>query len=237
MRLNTRRTIGIALSTCALCLSVSISAGAVSQVSSCPTSLSSWPSLTVGSHGGLIQPDLTIIAPHGTFDRNTKDLAVRIANRMGANVIWAIDPKASFSRRINVNRPSEMRWGIDRKTATATSVFELFSDCVEQYPSRMSIELHGDSSKDVFEMATVGVSAAAAEAMKAAWGSRFGMSLAIDAAGDKMTMSAGGNKRTGLMSRCVSSCVHIEVPSSLRDPAVLDDTADKLSEFFDAIGP
>ncbi|MGC1513176.1 MAG: hypothetical protein WA797_09705 [Acidimicrobiales bacterium] len=222
----------------ATCLPLSASSASSAPASSpCPTTSSAWPSLEVGSQAGSLRRDVTLIAPHGSFDRNTRELALAIGTRISANVVWAVDPKATFVRRINVNRPTEMRWGMDRKTKTAGAVFGLFSDCVARFPSRMSVEIHGDSSKDVMEMATVGVGAEQAVAMKAAWANRFGLPLAVDAAGDKLTMTAGANKRTGLLSRCAAACLHIEVPSHLRDPEVLDATADHLAEFLIAIAP
>ncbi len=222
--------------TVASCLPLTASRAATTP-SPCPTTSSAWPSLEVGAQAGSSRPDLTLIAPHGNFDRNTKGLTLLIGEHTGANVVWATDSKASLMRRINVNRPTEMRWGMEVKTTTALAVFNQFSSCVDRYPSAMSIEIHGDSSNDVVEMATVGVTADQAGRMKEAWDNRFGMPIAIDAAGDELTMSAGSNKRIGLMSKCTVPCLHIEVPSDLRDPEVLDHTASEFAEFVTAIAP
>lgn len=207
-----------------------------SEPSAC-LSLSSWPSMTVGSRVGIAHNDMTLIAPHGSFDRNTKELALGVGEQLDANVVWATDSKASFMRRINVNRPTEMRWGMDRKTSTAREVFAFFASCVEKFPSQMSVEVHGDSSKDVVEMATVGVTSGQASSIKAAWGNRFGLPIAIDAAGDDLVMTAGANKRIGLMSRCKGACLHLEIPSHLRDVEMLNTTKSELASFLKAIAP
>lgn len=234
--MHTRRVAIAFAFTVATCLPLTASSAATPP-SPCPTKPSAWPSLEVGTRAGSNRPDITIIAPHGNFDRNTKDLALLIGELTGAQVVWATDSKASMMRRINVNRPTEMRWGVERKTRTALDVFTLFSACVTRHTSRMSVEIHGDSSEDVMEMATVGVGVDEAGMMKDAWDHRFGLPIAIDAAGDDLTMSAGSNKRIGLMSKCTAMCLHLEVPRSLRDPEVLRHTATELAAFFTAIAP
>ncbi len=208
-----------------------------SEASACLSAVSSWPSLTVGSRAGIAHNDMTLIAPHGSFDRNTKELALGVGQQLDANVVWATDSKAGFMRRINVNRPTEMRWGMDRKTSTAREVFAFFASCVDKFPSQMSVEIHGDSAKDVVEMATVGVTSGQASSIKAAWGNRFGLPIAIDAAGDDLVMTAGANKRIGLMSRCKGTCIHLEIPSHLRDVGVLKSTTSELASFLKAISP
>ncbi|MGK2958452.1 MAG: hypothetical protein ACSLFB_08665 [Acidimicrobiales bacterium] len=202
----------------------------------CTAKSNSWPSLSIGSQAGPANPDVTLIAPHGNFDRNTKDLTLAIGKQMNANVVWATDSKATFARRINVNRPTEMRWGMERRTNTAQTIFTAFSNCVALHPSQMSVEIHG-SSNSVVEMATVGVSIKQGAAMKEAWANRFGLPLAIDAAGDDLVMAAGADKRTGLLSQCAQMCLHLELPSHLRDLKALDGTAQQLASFLIAIKP
>lgn len=177
------------------------------------------------------------MAPHGSFDHDTKELSVAIGDKMDANVVWATDPKATYARRINVNRPTEMRWGMNVSTTKAKGVFAFFRDCVAKFPSSMSVEIHGDSGGDVIEMASVGVGLDEAAAMKAVWSNRFGMPLAIDAAGDSLVMTAGANKRNGLLSQCKTKCLHIEIPSQLREDDVLHTTVTELATFFTAIAP
>lgn len=236
MRLKPFGVIVAVISASAVFFPLNASIAATSSTAACPSSTSSWPSLVVGTSLGSKHPEVTLIAPHGNFDKNTKNLTVGVAQRTGANVVWATDTKATYARRINVNRPTETRYGMERKSSTAASVFELFSTCVKLYPSKLNIEIHGDSSQEAIEIATVNVTYDEAVAMKNAWAGRLGREVLIDAAGDKLTMAAGANKRTGLMSQCVVPCLHIELPGSLRTDDALSTTSPELANFIDGLG-
>lgn len=196
-----------------------------------------WPTsrLTLGATAGVSRPDVLVIAPHGTYDSNTKELATAVAGQVGSSVVWATDTRPSLARRINVNRPTELRWGMEVGTLTALHAFRAFSDCVDLFPHRLSLELHGDRRDGDAEMATVGLSPAQADRVKLAWARHFDQPLVIDAAGDDLVMSAGANKRAGLLSRCAAVCLHLELPADQRADDRLADVASRLSAFLDEV--
>ena len=196
-----------------------------------------WPTsrLTLGATAGVARPDVLVIAPHGTYDSNTKELATAVAGQVGSSVVWASDMRPSLARRINVNRPTELRWGMEVGTLTALHAFRAFSDCVDLFPHRLSLELHGDRRDGDAEMATVGLSPTQADRVKLAWARHFDQPLVIDAAGDDLVMSAGANKRAGLLSRCAAVCLHLELPADQRADDRLADVASRLSAFLDEV--
>ncbi|MCA9520277.1 MAG: hypothetical protein KC609_04870 [Myxococcales bacterium] len=184
---------------------------------------------------------LLIVAPHGTFDYRTRELAAELSGLLGSSVVRAWDYRTE-AHYINVNRPTE---GTDEIwTARAQSVYDVFRACVELYGRQLYVEVHGNSKAETaleIQIATVNVDLALAEALAARFdelksGLLASFSLRIEPR-DSLYWSASGNKTNGLMSECVGRCLHFELPKELRLDANRAATASILRALIDLARP
>jgi len=183
----------------------------------------------VASNGVLIA------APHGTSDANTPPIALEAAKRAGAGYIVAWRFFAD-KVRINVNRPTEgafLPCAQESPSERAQSVYGTYSSIVDRAaggtPLRLYVEIHGNSNPKTaqnIEVATVGFSAAEAQALKDAFPAMLAavrqsapdfpeLALLIEPA-DQITYTAACAKKLGVFSR-VPRGVHFEFPRSARD--------------------
>ena len=122
-------------------------------------------------------PGIVIGAPHGTFDQYTSELVGEISNRTGIAAVIAkgFTPTECGGWRINVNRPTEMRYptgDIERETDRAKDVYARFTETVfaaAHGPLNLYVDVHQNMDQENIDVATLGVSASQAKTIKAAY--------------------------------------------------------------------
>jgi hypothetical protein len=174
-----------------------------------------------------------IAAPHGTFDANTAPIAIQAARELQAShlVAWRF---VADKVRLNVNRPTEgafLPCAQEPITDRAREVFETYAKLAGN-PERLYVEIHGNSNPNTarnIEVATVGVTAAQAQALKAAYPEMLKQSglsdlvLLIEPV-DKITYSAACAKKLGVLGRAPRA-LHFEFPRSARETTTLSRAA------------
>jgi hypothetical protein len=173
-----------------------------------------------------------IAAPHGTFDANTAQIALEASKRAGAGYVVAWRFVAS-QVRINVNRPTEgafLPCAQETASERAQSVYDAYAGIVQQAGElRLYVEVHGNSNPktaQMIEVATVGVAAAEAQALKDAYPAMLArvresvrdfpeVALLVEPV-DRILYTAGCAKKLGVLSR-VARGVHFEFPRSTRE--------------------
>jgi hypothetical protein len=169
-------------------------------------------------------------APHGSFDWHTAELVEELSFRtsIAAVVARGFTPTECDGWRINVNRPTERRYGAtesERETDRAKVVYQRFVETVAQAahaPLRLYVDFHQNSSEDNIDVATVGISLEEAKAIKSAYteirdrvlkslDQLRKVKLAIEPL-DKVTFTARGAKSNGILKFAKQS-LHIELPA------------------------
>jgi hypothetical protein len=123
---------------------------------------------------GTGRKGVVVAAPHGTFDEHTADLVRRISYRTGmaAVITGGFTPTETAGWRINVNRPSERHYPggeIEIGSARSRTVYEKFRDAVFAVADgdlELYVDIHQNGSQAAIEVATVGISAEQARAIK-----------------------------------------------------------------------
>ncbi|MDO8655834.1 MAG: hypothetical protein Q7K45_01220 [Nanoarchaeota archaeon] len=185
---------------------------------------------------GLANNDITVVAPHGGYDFNTENVVLEMTKQYPVNYVLAIGFRNKDG--INVNRPTEAV-SDEIRSERAALVYEVFRDCVDQYPQRMYLEIHGyneDSDTKGIQIATVNVDAQKARFIK----NYLKQNLPSELAGtdvviqpiDRIHYTAGWNKRIGMLSHCDNVCIHIELPRSFRKDENIEDTAFMLAQLM-----
>lgn len=189
---------------------------------------------------GSRYPNTTIVAPHGGFDTNTDSLLLKTIAGFRANYVIARDYEDD-GMRLNVNRPSESYSNrTEIQTVRSARVYNAFKNCVDQFPQKYYIEIHGNSNPSTaneIEVATVNVSTSLARYLKNRFnvhkrGKLDGYTLSIEPL-DTVAWDAGPNKLTGMLSHCDNMCLHFEHPSALReDSGAISKTSQVLVDLF-----
>jgi hypothetical protein len=178
-----------------------------------------------------------IVAPHGTFDANSGPIAIEAARLAGAGHVVA-SRFVVDKVRINVNRPTEGAFqgcAQEARSERAQDVYEAYSARVANAaggkPLRLYVEVHGNSNPKTaqnIEVATTGIDAAAARAIKDAYPEMLAkvraavpgfpeLALVIEPV-DRITYTATCAKKHGIFTReFAPRGVHFEFPRSARD--------------------
>ena len=173
--------------------------------------------------------DLTVVAPHGGYDRNTEDIVREMVKEYPMNYVLAIGFRNPDG--INVNRPTEAK-SDEISSERATKVYEVFRDCVDQYPQRIYLEVHGyteDSDTRGIQIATVNVDNHLAAFIENTLTQNLPSGTAdqeiLIEPLDRIHWTAGWNKRIGMLSHCDNICIHIELPRKFREDTEVEETA------------
>lgn len=169
-------------------------------------------------------------APHGSFDRHTGEVVQALSYRTGLAAVIArgFTPTEAGGWRINVNRPSERRYPeheAERSTDRSREVYRRFSEAVYRAAGgrlELYFDIHQSASQDQIEVATVGISAGEAGAIKAAFrrirDRRIGHQAGIPKVEaliepiDKLVFTALGAKKHGILTKTRRG-LHIELPA------------------------
>lgn len=148
-----------------------------------------------------------IAAPHGTFDASTPPIAIAAARELEAAYLIA----SRFA-------PDKVRINVNRVTERAKDVYAAYARLVGT-PQRLYVEVHGNSNPSTaqnIEVATVGVTAGEAQALKDAYrqSGLFELNLLIEPL-DRITYSAFCAKKLGPLGRAPRA-LHFEFPRSAR---------------------
>jgi hypothetical protein len=180
---------------------------------------------------------VVIAAPHGTFDANTPPIVVDAARQAQAGYLVArrfvVD-----KIRINVNRPTEgafLGCSQEPQTERARDVYEAYRAAVARAAAgnalRLYVEVHGNSNPKTahnIEVATVGITAAEAQAVKDAYAAMLArvrasvrefpeLALLVEPV-DRITYSAACAKKLGALTvGFAPRAVHFEFPRSARE--------------------
>lgn len=167
-----------------------------------------------------------IAAPHGTFDAHTADIAETVCASLDWNCVTARGYVVN-GVRINVNRPTEganLSSANEIRSERAACVYEYFHHAAQQLlneaQTTLYVEIHGASSIQDIEIATIGLSQDQVSLMKAtlqsAWNAQNGSSRRIKMEPlDVISLTASANKAIGMMSR-YQPAIHIELPFGMR---------------------
>lgn len=189
---------------------------------------------------------ILICAPHGTYDKNTDEIAIEAARSLGAGYIVA-RRFTVYGTRLNVNRPSEGAGRLysaqESRTKRSREVFEIYSDLVRKAsggrPLRLYVEIHGNSSPLSayrIELASTGVSRDEALRLKEVFPAMIHdvsegtrkyphLKLLVEPV-DRITYVAGGVKSFGVMAdELVPRALHFELPQSARQSQTCAATA------------
>jgi hypothetical protein len=178
--------------------------------------------------------DILITAPHGTFDANTAQIAIRAARELGAGYLVAWRFGTPDKVRINVNRPTEgahLACSQEPQTERAREVYDIYSALVAKATPdgmRLYVEIHGNSNPktaQTLEVATVGVTAAQAQAIKDGYAALLAqargrvrafpeLTLLIEPV-DRIYWGAACAKRFGVFGK--QPGLHFEFPRDARD--------------------
>jgi hypothetical protein len=176
-----------------------------------------------------------ITAPHGTYDANTAQIAIGAARDLGAGYLAAWRFSTPDKVRLNVNRPTEgalLSCSQEPQTERAKEVYEIYSGLATKAAPgtlRLYVEIHGNSNPKTaqsLEVATVGISAAKAQAAKDAYAALLAevrgkvrdfpeLTLLIEPI-DPVYWGAACAKRFGLLGK--QPGVHFEFPRGAREP-------------------
>ena len=180
---------------------------------------------------------VVIAAPHGTFDANTAPMVVEAARQAQAGYLVArrfvVD-----KIRINVNRPTEgafLGCSQEPQTERARDVYDAYRAAVARAaagnPLRLYVEVHGNSNPNTaqnIEVATVGITAAEAQAVKDAYAAMLArvrgsvrdfpeLALLVEPM-DRITYTAACAKKLGALTvGFAPRAVHFEFPRSARE--------------------
>ncbi|HEX6154515.1 MAG TPA: hypothetical protein VFZ54_00725 [Burkholderiales bacterium] len=174
-----------------------------------------------------------IAAPHGSFDANTAPIAIQAARELQAShlVAWRF---VVDKVRLNVNRPTEgafLPCAQEQPTDRAREVFETYAKLAGN-PERLYVEIHGNSNPNTarsIEVATVGITAAQAQALKADYPEMLRQSGLPDLGFliepvDRITYCAACAKKLGTLGQAPRA-LHFEFPRSARETTNLSRTA------------
>jgi hypothetical protein len=182
-----------------------------------------------GSNGILIT------APHGTYDANTPQIVLGAARQLGAGYLTAWRFATPDKVRLNVNRPTEgalLSCSQEPQTERAKEVYDLYSGLVGKAAPgglRFYVEVHGNSNPKTaqnLEVATVGVTAAQAQAVKESYAALLPqvrgqvrdfpeLALLIEPL-DRIYWGAACVKKHGIFAR--ERGIHFEFPRAAREP-------------------
>ncbi len=184
------------------------------------------------------EPDSAIViaAPHVSFDNWTEYFANRVAYDLKCGEVLAKNFRdddgglipCSIGRHIHVNRPTESKrkGGVEHETPRAMAAFQKYRSALHEaggmMPLMLLIELHGHRKHGRLEVATTGIDALAAKAMKEAYEALFSdgdvlPELAIEPL-DELRFNAQRTKANGAMSHSVCrAALHVEIPRSCRE--------------------
>lgn len=165
-------------------------------------------------------------APHGSFDLYTADIAETVCQALGWNCLTARGYVVD-GVRINVNRPTEganLSSSNEPRTERAVCVYEYYVFQAESLlkvdQTRLYVEVHGASSIEDVEIATLGLSLEQTTQLKTvfqnAWNA-VGLSartIKVEP-NDSISLTASASKSFGMMSRLKPS-IHIELPRAMR---------------------
>jgi len=167
-----------------------------------------------------------IAAPHGTFDQHTAEIAESVCSSLGWNCVAARGYVVD-GVRINVNRPTEganLASANEIHSARAGCVYEYFlnqaQSVLNEAKTAFYVEIHGASSIQDVQIATVGIPFEQALRMKdilqSAWNAQNGSSRTINMEPvDTISFTARASKEIGMLSR-YQPALHIELPRALR---------------------
>ena len=170
--------------------------------------------------------DYLLAAPHGTFDLYTADITEAVCSSLEWNCLTARGYVVD-GVRINVNRPTEganLSSSNEPKTDRAACVYEYYVFQAESMLSaaqtRLYVEVHGASSIQHVEIATIGLSLEQTTQLKTTfqheWNAVGLSSRTIKVEpNDSISLTASASKSFGMMSRGMPS-VHIELPRAMR---------------------
>jgi hypothetical protein len=178
--------------------------------------------------------DILITAPHGTFDARTARIAIHAARELGAGYLVAWRFVTPDKVRINVNRPTEgalLPCSQEPQTERAREVYDIYTGLVAKATPdgmRLYVEIHGNSNPktaQTLEVATVGITAAQAQAIKDGYAALLTqarsrvrafpeLTLLIEPI-DRIYWGAACAKRFGVFGR--QPGLHFEFPRDARD--------------------
>jgi hypothetical protein len=178
---------------------------------------------------------ILITAPHGTYDANTPQIAIGAARQLGAGYLAAWRFATPDKVRLNVNRPTEgalLACSQEPQTERAKEVYDLYSGLVAKAAPggmRLYVEIHGNSNPKTaqnLEVATVGVTAAQAQALKDGYAALLAeargrvrdfpeLALLIEPL-DRIYWAAACAKRYGVFGK--QPGLHFEFPRAAREP-------------------
>jgi len=124
--------------------------------------------------GGKDSRGTVIAAPHGSFDGHTGELVEELSYRTALPAVMTrgFTPNECGGWRINVNRPTELRYPtetIERSTGRAKEVYEQFKKSVfaaARGPLNLYIDMHQNGTQQAIEVATLGITREQATAIK-----------------------------------------------------------------------
>jgi hypothetical protein len=178
---------------------------------------------------------IVITAPHGTYDANTPQIAIGASRQLGAGYLAAWRFATPDKVRLNVNRPTEgalLSCSQEPQTERAKEVYDVYSGLlVKAAPGgvRFYVEIHGNSNPNTaqnLEVATVGVTAAQAQAVKEGYAALLAqvrgrvrdfpeLALLIEPL-DRIYWGAACAKKYGIFAR--ERGLHFEFPRAAREP-------------------
>lgn len=181
-------------------------------------------------------PAIVVAAPHVSFDNWTEYFANRLAADLSCGEVLARNFRdddgnripASIGRHIHVNRPteSEGRRSAEHETDRAQIVFRAYVKALQEacggFPLTLLIELHGHRRHANIEVATAGIDAGTAHAIKQDYYEVARLQaeapeLAIEPI-DKLRYLATRAKQIGSLHRDVCQIgMHIEIPRRCRE--------------------
>lgn len=190
---------------------------------------------------------LLVAAPHGTYDANTAPIAIGAARDLGAGYLAAWRFSTPDKVRLNVNRPTEgalLSCSQEPQTERAKEVYEIYSGLAAKAAPggmRLYVEIHGNSNPNTaqnLEVATVGLTAAQAQSVKAAYPALLAqvrgkagdfpeLALLIEPL-DRIYWGAACAKRFGVLGK--QRGVHFEFPRGAREPHTIAGSAILVAE-------
>jgi len=177
-----------------------------------------------------------IAAPHGTFDANTALIVAQAARQ--AQTDYLVARRFVVDKvRINVNRPTEgamLACSHEPETGRARDVYAAYSAAVQRAAAgnalHLYVEVHGNSNPDTaqnIEVATVGITAAEARAVKNAYAAMLArvrgsvrdfpeLALLVEPL-DRITYTAACAKKLGALTvGFAPRALHFEFPRRAR---------------------
>lgn len=197
---------------------------------------------------------LLVAAPHGDHDFNTRQLAIRVCQSLGAECLTARAEQRS-PLRLNVNRPTVgagQRCSEEKATYNSQTVFNSYQKEFNRrlYHGGMKgyVEIHGNDRAlrpGTVGRIEVGVSRTSAEqarrikeVFQRARGQVAGMgTLEVQVEGvDQLELAGNCAEKIGVLGRAPRA-LHLEISNGLRQTKQIQKTIDYLSRVLRALGP